>query len=62
MLTKTTQKLGKPFVVRMEDAQKEAVQAVAAANSLTVSDIIRLAVKTQLPAMRAGAVKFCGGK
>lgn len=56
MLPKTKNKLGKPFVVRLEHAQKEQVQAVASANDLTVSDIIRLSIRQQLPALRAGKI------
>ena len=58
MFTKTKEKLGQPFVVRLEHSQKEQVQAVAAANNLTVSDIIRLSIRTQLPAIKSGHIKF----
>jgi hypothetical protein len=58
MIPKTKKQLGKPFVVRLEHSQKEEVKAVASANSLTVSDIIRLSIRHQLPAIRAGKINF----
>lgn len=58
MISKTKQQLGKPFVVRLEHSQKEEVQAVAAANDLTITDIIRMAIRHQLPAIRRGGVKL----
>jgi len=58
MLPKTKQQLGKPFVVRLEHSQKEEVQAVATANDLTVSDIIRMAVRHHLPVIKSGQAKL----
>lgn len=58
MISKTKQKLGKPIVVRLEHSQKQEVESVAAANNLTVSDIMRVALRQQLPEIRAGRLKF----
>ena len=62
MLTKTKQQLGKPFVVRLEHSQKQEVQEVAAANDLTVSDIIRLSIRNHLPVIKAGLSRIKSSK
>lgn len=46
-------KLSKPVMVRMEHTMKEEIERVAADNDLTSSDIIRLAMKKSLPAVKA---------
>lgn len=58
MLSKSKQKLGKPIVVRLEHSQKQEVESIAAANNLTVSDIMRVALRTQLREIRSGRLKF----
>lgn len=45
-------------MVRMEKATHDQVKAIAKANGLTVSDIMRLSVKRQLPALSSGQTKL----
>jgi len=58
MSPETKKKFGKPLVVRLEQSQQIKVEAVAAANDLSVSDIMRLAIRNCLPAIDAGRVKI----
>lgn len=52
------QGFSKPMMVRMEHGMKEEIESIATANDLTSSDIIRMAVKRQLPALRSGRTTF----
>lgn len=45
-------------MVRMEKASHERLKAIAKANGLTVSDIVRISVTRQLPALSAGQTKL----
>ena len=40
-------------MVRMEHAMKEEIERVAAANDLTSSDIIRMAMRKSLPSVKS---------
>jgi hypothetical protein len=48
------QPLSKPVMVRMEHGMKEDIEAIAKANDLSTSDIIRLACRRQLPSLKSG--------
>jgi hypothetical protein len=52
------QPLSKPVMIRMEEGMKQEVEAIAAANDLSASDIIRLAVRRQLPSLKSGGTSF----
>ena len=54
LMSQRKQKLTKPIMVRMNDAMKQDIERIAAANDLTTSDIIRLAMHRQLPSLRQG--------
>jgi len=53
-MSHTKKTLGDPVMVRFSPSSKASLQAVAQANDLSVSAIIRLAVDRQLPALRSG--------
>ena len=46
--------LGSPNMVRFDSPTKADLEAVARANGLSVSAVVRLAVSQQLPALKAG--------
>lgn len=48
----------KPVMIRMEDILHAEIKAAAIANDLTVSDIVRLAIRQQIPAIRSGKTKL----
>lgn len=48
------QPLSKPLMVRLKEEMKQDVEAIARANDLTSSDIVRLAIRLQLPAIKSG--------
>jgi len=50
--------LSKSVLIRMDSAMREEVLAVAHANKISTSAIIRMAVERQLPALRAGHTKL----
>lgn len=52
------QPLSKPLMVRMEEEMKQDVEAIARANDLTTSDIVRLAIRRQLPSLKSGGTQF----
>lgn len=41
-------------MVRLKEEMKQDVEAIARANDLTSSDIVRLAIRLQLPAIKSG--------
>lgn len=45
-------------MVRMEKSTHDRLKAIAKANGLTVSDIMRLSVTRQLPALSSGLTKL----
>lgn len=46
--------LSKPMMIRIPETMKCDLENVAASNDLSVSAIVRLAVKKHLPAMKSG--------
>lgn len=46
--------LSTPVMVRMEHSMRMDLEAVAKANGLNTSDIVRMAVNRQLPALKSG--------
>jgi hypothetical protein len=53
MASQTRKKLSKPVMVRMDHDMKEDIERIAAANDLTGSDVIRLAMRKGLPGIRS---------
>lgn len=47
-------KKSKPMMIRMDDQMSADIKAIAKANDLSASDVIRLAVRRQLPAIKSG--------
>jgi len=47
-------KLSNPVMVRMEDTMRIDLEAIAKANGLNTSDVVRLAVSRQLPSLMHG--------
>jgi hypothetical protein len=54
MTSTKKQPLSKPLMVRVPQTMKDDLENVAAANDLSVSALIRVAVKKHLPAMKSG--------
>lgn len=50
----TKQPLSKPMMIRIPAAMKTDLENVAANNDLSVSALVRIAVKKHLPAMKSG--------
>lgn len=50
----TRHNLSKPVMIRMDNDMRAQIQAVAKANKLSASAIIRMAVEKHLPALQAG--------
>lgn len=55
------QPLSQPLMVRVPQAMKDDLENVAAANDLSVSALIRVAVKKHLPAMKSGRETLAPG-
>ena len=55
------QPLSRPLMVRIPQTMKDDLENVAAANDLSVSALIRVAVKKHLPAMKSGRGTFVPG-
>lgn len=60
MSAKKRKPLANPIMVRMEHAMKEDIERIASANSLTASDVVRLAVRRSLPALKNSRVTLQG--
>lgn len=54
MSNQIKQPLSKPMMIRIPETMKSDLENVAANNDLSVSAIVRLAVKKHLPAMKSG--------
>ena len=50
--------LEKPVMVRMDRDMHNRIRALAEANGLSTSDIIRLSVRRQLPALASGQTRL----
>lgn len=50
--------LTKPVMIRMDQQMRDRIESVAQANGLNTSDIVRLAVSRQLPALMSGQTKL----
>jgi hypothetical protein len=46
------------MMIRMDDQMARDLKTAARANDLTISDIVRLAVREQMPAIRSGKTKL----
>lgn len=47
-------KLSKSVLIRMDSSMRSQIEAIATANKISTSAIIRIAIEKQLPALRAG--------
>jgi len=54
MTQRKKRNLSNPVMVRMEDSMREDLDAIAKANGLNTSDIVRMAVSRQLPSLKRG--------
>lgn len=45
-------------MIRMDHGMREQIEAIAKANDLSTSDIIRMSVRRQLPALKLGQTKL----
>jgi hypothetical protein len=50
--------LSNPVMVRMEDSMRIDLEAIARANGLNTSDIVRMAVSRQLPSLKRGSTSL----
>lgn len=57
-MSKTKKKFGKPNMIRFDEPTKADLEAVAEANNLSLSAVVRVAVAEQLPALKAGRISF----
>ena len=58
ILIMRTKRVPRPVMIRMPDDLKTDCAQIAVANDLTLSDIIRIAVRLQLPELKAGRLKL----
>ena len=61
MASPKKQPLSRPLMVRIPQTMKDDLENVAAANDLSVSALIRVAVKKHLPAMKSGRSTLAPG-
>jgi len=50
--------LAKPVMIRMDQDTHARIRTIAEANGLSVSDIIRLSVRRQLPSLASGQTRL----
>lgn len=61
MSRNTKRPLSKPMMIRIPESMKDDLETIAASNDLSVSAVVRLAVKKHLPAMKSGRATFSTG-
>ncbi len=53
--------LSKPMMIRIPETMRDDLEKVAAGNDISVSAVVRLAVKKHLPAMKSGRATLSPG-